>query len=312
MDRFEHQGVEIAYDQRGTGPALLFLHNGGASSTIWRHQTAALSSSYRTVAVDLPGFGCSPRPAGGIDLPGQVTLIEALVDDLGLAPVLLVGNCMGSNIAAGVAARRPDDVVGLVLVNPLTEATFAAGWLGPLHAMARRAPGPTRLTRRVSRRLVPPRRAAQAALRFQVGPKGRALGLHRDPTLVAGNQRTDQMPALVDVLDDMGSYGGLDAGLPEGGPPLCTIWGAQNRVLSPRAGAALDDELVPERAEVVDGCGHYPMLEDPEVVTGVIAAFAATHLATHVTTHLAAGTETGAPIRSPIGGPTGAVAGGER
>ncbi len=184
---------------------------------------------------------------------------------------------MGSNIAAGIAARRPDDVVGLVLVNPLTEATFSAGWLGPLHAMASRAPGPTRVTRRVTRRVVPPRLAAHAALRFQVGAKGRALGLHRDPALVAGNRRADQMPALVDVLDDMGSYGGLDAGRPDGGPPLCTIWGAENRVLSPRAGAALDERLAPERAERIDGCGHYPMLEDPEAVTGIIAAFAAAH-----------------------------------
>jgi pimeloyl-ACP methyl ester carboxylesterase len=277
MDRFEHEGVEIAYEQRGAGPALLFLHNGGASSTIWRHQTADLSASYRTVAVDLPGFGCSPRPAAGVDLPGQVALLGALVDHLGLAPVLLVGNCMGSNIAARLAARRPDDVVGLVLVNPLTEATFSAGRLGPLHAMARRAPGPTRVGRRLTRRVVPPRLAARAALRFQVGPKGRALGLHHDPALVAANRRADQMPALVDVLDDMAAYGELDAGRPGGGPPVCTIWGAQNRVLSPRAGAALDERLAPERAERIEGCGHYPMLEDPEAVTGIIAAFAAAH-----------------------------------
>lgn len=278
MDRFEHDGVEIAYEERGAGPALLFLHNGGASSTIWRHQMDALSVEYRTVAVDLPGFGCSPRPAEGIDLPGQVAVLAALIDHLGLAPVLLVGNCMGSNIATGIAARRPDDVAGLVLVNPLTEATFSAGWLGPLHAMGRVAPGPTRAARRVSRRIVPPGLAARAAVRFQVGRKGRARGVHRDPVLVAGNRRADQMPALVDVLDDMRAYGGLDAGRPDGGPPLCTIWGAQNRVLSPRAGAALDERLRPERAERIEGCGHFPMLEDPEVVTGIVAAFAAAHV----------------------------------
>jgi pimeloyl-ACP methyl ester carboxylesterase len=68
MDRFEHDGVEIAYEQRGAGPAFRFLRNGGASSTIWRHQVTALSASYRTVAVGLPGFGCSPRPAAGTDL----------------------------------------------------------------------------------------------------------------------------------------------------------------------------------------------------------------------------------------------------
>ena len=282
MDSFRHEGVEIAYEQRGAGPALLFLHNGGASSTIWRHQTAALSASYRTVAVDLPGFGQSPRPATGIDLDGQVELLSALIDDLDLAPVLLVGNCMGSNIAAGITARRPDDVAGLVLVNPLTEATFTAGWLGPLHTMARRVPGPTRALRRLSRRIVPPGIAARATVRFQVGRSGRARGVHRDAELIAGNRRRDQLPALVDVLDDMGAYGALDAGRP-GDTPLCTIWGADNRVLSPKAGRVLDERLAPERAERIEGCGHFPMLEEPEAVTGIIGAFAATHLPSTVT-----------------------------
>ena len=279
MDRFEHDGVEIAYEARGDGPAILFLHNGGASSTIWRHQVADLSDSYRTVAVDLPGFGSSPRPATGIDLPGHVDLVAALVDRLDLAPVVLVGNCMGSNIAAGLAAQRPDDVVGLVLVNPLTEATFSAGWLGPLHKMARRLPGATRNLRRVARRIVPPRLGAQLALRFQFGRKGVAQGLHRDADLVAGYRRRDQLPALVDVLDDMGSYGALDDVRRDGGPPLCTIWGAQNRVLSPRVGQALGERLAPERAEVLDGCGHFPMLEDPAAVTAVVESFAQAHVA---------------------------------
>ncbi|HEY8546481.1 MAG TPA: alpha/beta hydrolase [Acidimicrobiales bacterium] len=278
MDRYTHAGVEIAYQARGAGRALLFLHNGGASSTIWRHQTAALSATYRTVAVDLPGFGRSPRPAGGIDLRGQVELLGALVDDLDLAPVLLVGNCMGSNIAAGIAQARRDQVAGLVLVNPLTAATFSAGWLGPLHTMARRAPRSTRTLRRLSRKVTPPGLAARAALRFQLGRRGRALGLQRDPELLAANRRRDQLPALVDVLDDMGAYGGLDGGLQDAAPPVCTIWGADNRVLSPTAGRALDERLAPERAEELAGCGHFPMLEDPDAVTAIIADFAAAHL----------------------------------
>jgi hypothetical protein len=50
-------------------------------------------------------------------------------------------------------------------------------------------------------------------------------------------------------------------------------------VLSPRAGRALDERLAPERAERLDGCGHFPMLEDPDAVTAIITDFAATHLA---------------------------------
>jgi pimeloyl-ACP methyl ester carboxylesterase len=55
MARFEHDGVEIAHEQRGAGPAFLFLHNGGASSTIWR------PPGDRPVGVIPDGRG---RPAG--------------------------------------------------------------------------------------------------------------------------------------------------------------------------------------------------------------------------------------------------------
>lgn len=280
MERFEHNGVEMAYESQGTGPVLVMVHNGGASSAIWRHQVAALSASHRTVAVDLPGFGRSPRPHGEVqvDLQAQVDLVDALIDHLGLPPVLLVGNCMGSNIAAGVAARRPSDVAGLVLVNPLTEATFSAGRLGRLHTMARWAPAPTRTIRRQARRVALPRVAARMAVRFQVGRKGVDRGVHRDPVLIAGYQRSDQLPALIDVLDDMASYGALDAGPIAGSPPVCTVWGARNRVLSSRAGRVLNQRLEPERAVVLEGCGHFPMLEDPDAVTAIVADFARTHL----------------------------------
>lgn len=104
MDTYEHAGVTVAYEQSGNGPGVLFLHNGGTSHTIWRNQTAALSDRYRTVAVDLPGFGAPPRPAAGIDLDGYVEVVSALVRDVMTAPIVIVGNCMGSNIATAVAA----------------------------------------------------------------------------------------------------------------------------------------------------------------------------------------------------------------
>jgi pimeloyl-ACP methyl ester carboxylesterase len=273
MDSFEHAGTVIAFDVAGSGPAVLFLHNGGASSTIWRHQVADLSAGHRTIAVDLPGFGSSPLPSTPLDLDGLIDLVGALLDHLAVDRLVVVGNCMGSNIAAGLAVARPDLVEGLVLVNPLTEATFSAGWLGPLHRMARIAPAPTRVVRQVARRIVSPRAGAVATLRFQLGAKGIARRLHHDDALLAANQRREQLPALVDVLDDMSAYGRLDRITENLAVPVCTIWGAQNRVLSPRAGARLNRRLAPQRAEVIEGCGHFPMLEDPDAVTTIIEAF---------------------------------------
>ena len=77
------------------------------------------------------------------------------------------------------------------------------------------------------------------------------------------------MQALLAVLDDMASYAAIDAFTPpDGFPPISTLWGAANRVLSPKAGQRLNQTLHPRNSVSLDGCGHLPMLERPgEVAT---------------------------------------------
>ncbi len=77
------------------------------------------------------------------------------------------------------------------------------------------------------------------------------------------------MPALIDVLDDMGAYGELDR-LDGLDVPTTMIWGAANRVLSPKVGAALAERLGVDRSVVLDGCGHLAMLEEPDAVTALV------------------------------------------
>lgn len=290
METYEHGQVAMAYQREGDGPAVLFLHNGGTSHTIWRNQVAALSDRYCSVAVDLPGFGASPRPRDGIDLAGYVDVVSSFVEEVLRTPVVIVGNCMGSNIATGVtAASAPGAVAGLVLVNPLTEATFSAGGLGLLHKMKRWAPGPTSVVRGIARKVVPPRVVAEVVLRTQLGPDGAALGLHHDPELIACNRRADQLPALVDVLDDMDAYAALDhKTAADLGVAVCTIYGARNRILSTTVGRGLGDRLGADREESFAACGHLPMLEQPDAVTAVLEAF--------LREHLPAGAETATPV----------------
>src|SRR5262249_25430538 len=150
----------------------------------------------------------------------------------------------------------------------------SGGTLGALHAVDRYLPWASRAGRGVARRFVPARTTSVATLRFQLGEKGIARDLHHDAELLAANQRNDQLPALVDVLDVMKAsphHYDLPRALL---PSICTIWGAANRVLSPRAGERLSEPLGAERAEVLAGCGHLPMLEDPEAVTHIIDEFA--------------------------------------
>lgn len=280
-ERFRHGELEIAVRRAGdSGPGVVLLHNGGTSHTIWRHQIADLATDHRVVAVDLPGFGASPLPSRPIDLADHIELISALIEHDGLAPVSLVGNCMGSAIAAGVAANSSSDVRALVMINPLTDATFRAGGLGLLMAPNGKWSKATAPMRAALRRLRVPRAIAPLVLRYQVGPAGVRAGLHHDPELTACLLREDEAPALTDVLADLPESYRIVRG-PDS-PPLCTIWGARNRVLSPRAGVRLDKVLRSDRRMLVHDAGHMPMLERPDEVTRTIRSFLTDAATDHV------------------------------
>lgn len=270
MDRFTSSGTTVALRDVGEGPTVVMLHNGGTSSAIWREQVEDLATDHRVLAVDLPGFGASPRPDVAPTLESMVALLADLVETHGSPPSLLVGNCMGANLSLRLARSHPDLVRGILAINPLTEATFRAGRIGFLHGMDRVAPGATRVLRSLARRVPVVTPAAVASLRFQLGPKGARSRLHHDPELLACQRRAEQMPALIDVLDDMTAYGRLDRDPADVLVPTWVLWGAENRVLSRGAAADLERLVRPSRVEVLAGCGHLPMLEDPQRVTGII------------------------------------------
>lgn len=270
MKTFRFGRMRIAYRDEGSGPVIVFLHNGGTSSVIWREQVAAFAPSHRVIAVDLPGFGDSPLPEPPATLDEMVEAVAALIAETGEDPATLVGNCMGSNIAVQTARRHPDRVTAVLAVNPLTEASFSGGGLGLTHRMKRLGAGPTRLVRKISRHVGIPKFVTPLVLRFQLGPKGVARDLQHDDELVACQLRADQMPALVDVLDDMDAYGDLDTAVAEDTVPVWVAWGDRNRVLSADEAGGLEDHLHARRVDTIRGTGHLPMLEDPEVVTGLI------------------------------------------
>lgn len=270
MKSFQHDRLTVAYQDAGQGPAIVFVHNGGTSSTIWRHQMTALASSHRVFALDLPGFGASERPEIAVRLSDMVDLVIALMEAENLAPALLVGNCMGANIATAVARRRPESVSGVLVINPLSEVSFSGGRIGFLHTASRRFGAPMRLLRSVARRLRTPRFAGSLALRFQLGPKGTTQNLHHDPELLACQLRADQLPALIDVLDDMPAYGEMDAMSTPASVPIWIAWGEHNLVLSKSRSFHLTHLLHANRVDTVVGCGHLPMLEDPEAITSLI------------------------------------------
>ncbi len=101
----------------GRGPALLFLHGLGGDHAVWNAVTPRLSEQHRTIAVDLRGHGRSPAPAGGpYDFPALQGDLVALLDDLRIERVHLIGLSAGAYLALAFTLDHPERVRSLVSI----------------------------------------------------------------------------------------------------------------------------------------------------------------------------------------------------
>lgn len=98
----------------GTGDAVLLLHGFGLDGRMWAAQQAALGSSYRTIAVDLPGFGRSPSQDGLV-----ADAIAATLDATGVTTAHVVGLSLGAAVALDLALGYPTRVRSLTVADPL-------------------------------------------------------------------------------------------------------------------------------------------------------------------------------------------------
>lgn len=107
--------MTLPHDDLGAGPPVVLLHAGIADRAMWsEHLRPLADAGHRTVAVDLPGFGEAPIPAGE-QTPWADVL--ATMDALGIGSAALVGNSFGGAVALRVAVLAPERVTALALVS---------------------------------------------------------------------------------------------------------------------------------------------------------------------------------------------------
>ncbi|MEW2219256.1 alpha/beta hydrolase [Streptomyces sp. NPDC006990] len=102
--------------QRRKPPGVLLLHGLMGRASHWASTARWLTDRYRAVALDQRGHGRSDKPdEARYDREAYVADAEAALEQLGLAPVALVGHAMGALTAWQLAAKRPDLVQALVI-----------------------------------------------------------------------------------------------------------------------------------------------------------------------------------------------------
>lgn len=106
-------------DGPGGGLPLVFIHGNGGSTRHWSAQLDHFrSSGRRAVAIDLPGFGKSPMPAGAdMSLGAMAAAIDQATHAIGVDRFVMVGHSYGGAVAAKHAALHPEKVAGVVYVD---------------------------------------------------------------------------------------------------------------------------------------------------------------------------------------------------
>lgn len=239
--------VDITFTDDGEGRPFLFLHGGGGPDTVAGFAARfATRRGVRTLTPIHPGFGGTPRPAGLTTVRDLAAVYVALLDDLDLTDVTVVGNSIGGWIAAEVGLLGSPRVGQIVLVNAVgivvpghPIADFFSLTMDQVSQLSFHDPEPFR----IDPTTLPP--AAQ-----QVAAANRA-------TLAVYSGAGMSDPGLAGRLAAMTT-------------PTLVLWGESDRIVDVDYGRAFAKAIPTATFEVLENTGHMPQIETPDALLQAI------------------------------------------
>ena len=267
MPTIHVNGANLWYEEHGAGPeAVVFAHGLLWSGQMFDAQVAALADRFRCVAFDFRGQGRSEVTADGYDMDTLSDDAAALIDALGCAPCHFVGLSMGGFIGMRLAARRPELVRSLVLMETSADPEPAEN--APRYRLLGRV---VRVLGKLGMRLVmgrvmrimfgrtfleDPARDAERRLWRERGMDNHRLGVTR---------------ALQGVIERKPVY----AELGKIAVPTLVMVGDEDVATVPAKAERLHAAIAGSRLVVIPGAGHISSVEQPELVNAALEGFLA-------------------------------------
>ncbi|HID52630.1 MAG TPA: alpha/beta hydrolase [Anaerolineae bacterium] len=227
-------------------PVLLLVHGAGGSHLDWPEELRHLPDT-AVITPDLPGHGRTPPPARSA-ITAYADDIQAFIEKLRLAQVIVAGHSMGGAIAQELAVRHSPQVVGLVLVGTgaklrvspalleMLETDFVTAVAQvPQYAFAPNAPDSLR-------------RAHQSRL------------AQNDAAVVYGDF------AACDVFDVREQLGQISV-------PTLVISGSEDVMTPPKYGRYLAEHIPHATFTLIENAGHMMALEQPDELATAVARF---------------------------------------
>ena len=249
-------GLRIRYQDNTTGTNnLVFLHGLGGSIESWGDITSELSSKYRIVALDLPGFGLSDKPNRKYTIRFFSLFVLHAMRELGVRfPINLIGSSLGGQIAANIATTIPHKVHKLVLISPagFTPRSFLGSdglrkYIGVFNATSRTE---------IRKALSATTSAAVTGKDVQLAQERMAIRGAKDAFISSLKYSTAARRINFNRIK----------------PPTLVIWGREDRIIPVKF-------IVPFLAMkncrmcVLEHCGHRPHAEKPELINSIITSF---------------------------------------
>jgi pimeloyl-ACP methyl ester carboxylesterase len=239
--------VEVTVTDYGSGQPFLLLHGGaGPASVTGFAEKFAAAHDVRVLVPTHPGFGGTPRPEALNSVGGLAALYNALLEQLGLQDVTVIGNSIGGWITAEIALLKSPRVSGIVLIDAVgievpghPVADFFSLTLDQVFQLSFHNPEPFR----INPATLPP--AAQAI----------AAGNRAAIAVYAGTAMTD--PALAHRL------GSLEI-------PALVLWGDSDGIVDADYGRAYAAAIPMARFQLLPDTGHSPQQETPDLVIRAI------------------------------------------
>lgn len=121
--------VKIAYGEKGTGKPLILLHGLGSWSYNWRHSINPLSQYYRVICFDAKGYGFSEKSTSRREENGhQIIELERIINALCDQPAVIVAESLGALVSLALAAKNPQIIGRLVVMNAPIFTTKLPHW----------------------------------------------------------------------------------------------------------------------------------------------------------------------------------------
>lgn len=259
----ELEGMNVHFKKEGQGFPILLLHGTGSSLHTWDGWTKELTDSFTVYRLDLPAYGLTgPFPDRDYSQDHYLTFLNSFAEKLAIDSFHIAGNSFGGALAFSYAARYPDDVCKLILVDP--------GGIDD----DREPPSVFKLANN----------PIAAAILKKVTPKS---FIEKNMIEVYGNDDliTDELvtryhdfairegnrQAFVDRVKTQ--HSSIQHYLSQLEEPTLIQWGSEDHWI-PVAHAAIMDSLIPDsRVIIYDGVGHVPMEESPKITVADAKAF---------------------------------------